>query len=300
MINLLSPIQYIFIAAIVLYILDSVWEVGSLFRPGTFSKRLSNYFILTGLSFHCAFLIVVSIRSGTLPITTLFESSTFYLSLIVLLSVILKFLYRLQALTPFVMPIVTGFSIASIALIRNDLALTYNLKTFWLFAHIIPLFLGYASFTVSFIFSIMYLTQERQLKKKSFGPLFESLPSLETLDALMWKTITLGFPLLTIGLVSGTVWAKTSNILGLLWYLDPKVTLGALTWLIYAAILHLRLGASFHGTRVAIVTIAGFVIVILTFIGPFLMGHKHGYDKGSVKLEQEIEPEPPGIEKVKS
>jgi ABC-type transport system involved in cytochrome c biogenesis permease subunit len=198
------------------------------------------------------------------------------------------------------MPIVTGFSIASIALVRNDLALTYNLKTFWLFAHIIPLFLGYASFTVSFIFSIMYLTQERQLKKKSFGPLFENLPSLETLDALMWKTITLGFPLLTIGLVSGTVWAKTSNILGLLWYLDPKVTLGALTWLIYAAILHLRLGASFHGTRVAIVTIAGFVIVILTFIGPFLMGHKHGYDKGSVKLEQEIAPEPPGIAKVKS
>jgi cytochrome c-type biogenesis protein CcsB len=300
MINLLSPIQYIFIVTIVLYILDSIWEVGSLFRPGAFSKRLSNYFILTGLSFHCAFLIVVSIRSGTLPVSTLFESSTFYLSLIVLLSVILKFLYRLQALTPFVMPIVTGFSIASIALVRNDLALTYNLKTFWFFAHIIPLFLGYASFTVSFIFSIMYLTQERQLKKKSFGPLFENLPSLETLDALMWKTITLGFPLLTIGLVSGTVWAKTSNILGLLWYLDPKVTLGALTWLIYAAILHLRLGASFHGTRVAIVTIAGFVIVILTFIGPFLMGHKHGYDKGSVKLEQEIAPEPPGIAKVKS
>jgi ABC-type transport system involved in cytochrome c biogenesis permease subunit len=198
------------------------------------------------------------------------------------------------------MPIVTGFSIASVALVRNDLALTYNLKTFWLFAHIIPLFLGYASFTVSFIFSIMYLTQERQLKKKSFGPLFESLPSLETLDTLMWKTITLGFPLLTIGLVSGTVWAKTSNILGLLWYLDPKVTLGALTWLIYAAILHLRLGASFHGTRVAIVTIAGFVVVILTFIGPFLMGHKHGYEKGSVKFEQEITPEPPGITKVKS
>ena len=300
MLNLLSPIQYIFIVTIVLYILDSIWEVGSLFRPGAFSKRLSNYFILTGLSFHCAFLIVVSIRSGTLPVSTLFESSTFYLSLIVLLSVILNFLYRLQALTPFVMPIVTGFSIASIALVRNDLALTYNLKTFWLFAHIIPLFLGYASFTVSFIFSIMYLTQEMQLKKKSFGPLFENLPSLETLDALMWKTITLGFPLLTIGLVSGTVWAKTSNILGLLWYLDPKVTLGALTWLIYAAILHLRLGASFHGTRVAIVTIAGFVIVILTFIGPFLMGHKHGYDKGSVKLEQEIAPEPPGIAKVKS
>lgn len=300
MLAILSPIQYIFIAAIVLYLLDSIWEVGSIFRSQKFSKRLADYFILTGLSFHCTFLIVVSIRSGTLPISTLFESSTFYLSLIVLLSVILKFLYRLQSLTPFVMPIVTGFSIASVALVRNDLVMTYNLKTFWLFAHIIPIFLGYASFTVSFIFSIMYLTQERQLKKKAFGPLFESLPSLETLDTLMWKTITFGFPLLTIGLVAGTVWAKTSNILGLLWYLDPKVLLGSLTWLIYAAILHLRLGASFHGTKVAVVTIVGFTIVLLTFIGPFLMGHKHGYEKRSVTLEQNVSPVDGRLTKVKS
>ena len=201
-----SPIQFVFIAAIVLYLLDSIWEVGSIFNPNRFSKRLADYFIIAGLSIHCAFLIIVSAQSGTLPISTLFESSTFYLSLIVLLSVILKFLYRLQSLTPFVMPIVTGFSIAAVTLVKNDLALTANLKTFWLFAHIIPIFLGYASFTVSFIFSIMYLTMERQLKKKSFGPLFESLPSLENLDALMWKTITMGFPLLTIGLISGTVW----------------------------------------------------------------------------------------------
>ena len=296
-----SPIQFVFIAAIVLYLLDSIWEVGSIFNPNRFSKRLADYFIIAGLSIHCAFLIIVSAQSGTLPISTLFESSTFYLSLIVLLSVILKFLYRLQSLTPFVMPIVTGFSIAAVTLVKNDLALTANLKTFWLFAHIIPIFLGYASFTVSFIFSIMYLTMERQLKKKSFGPLFDSLPSLEPLDALMWKTITMGFPLLTIGLVSGTVWAKTTNILGLLWYLDPKVLLGSLTWLIYAAILHLRLGASFHGTKVAVVTIAGFVIVIFTFIGPFLMGHKHGYEKSSVILEQEIIiPEEPGMIKVES
>jgi hypothetical protein len=70
--------------------------------------------------------------------------------------------------------------------------------------------------------------------------------------------------------------------------------------LIYAAILHLRLGASFHGTRVAVVTIAGFVIVILTFLGPFLMGHKHGYEKSSITLDQKIILEEPGIIKVES
>ncbi len=296
---MLNPIQYIFTVAILLYLLDSIWEIGAIFRPGRFSKRLSCCLILSGLSLHCIFLLIVSASSGILPISTLFESSAFYLFLIVLVSVVLKYLYKLPSLTPFVMPLVTGFSIATIALVRNDLTLPYNLKSFWLFAHIIPLFLGYATFTVSFIFSIMYLTQERLLKKKAFGPLFESLPSLETLDALMWKTVTFGFPLLTIGLVSGTVWAKTSNILGELWYLDPKVLLGSLTWLIYAALLHMRLGASFHGTRVAVVTIAGFVIVILTFIGPFLMGAKHAYEKGSAGLEQKATPVDVSMAKVK-
>ncbi|GJQ58110.1 MAG: hypothetical protein SCALA701_09110 [Candidatus Scalindua sp.] len=186
------------------------------------------------------------------------------------------------------MPVITGFSIATVLLVGNKLSLTYELKKFWQFAHIIPIFLGYSAFTVSFILSIMYLTQERQLKKKAFGPLFESLPSLETLDALMWKTITLGFPLLTIGLASGTIWAKTSNILGELWYLDPKVLLGALTWLIYAALLHLRLGASFHGTKVALVTVIGFFVVVFTFIGPFFMGSKHAYVKSSVILKNEL------------
>jgi ABC-type transport system involved in cytochrome c biogenesis permease subunit len=114
----------------------------------------------------------------------------------------------------------------------------------------------------------------------------------------MWKTITFGFPLLTIGLVTGTIWAKTSNILGELWYLDPKVLLGAFTWLVYAALLHLRLGAAFHGTKVACVTITCFIIVLLTFVGPFLMGSKHAYVNSSIILEQKIPPDDVGMAKI--
>jgi len=288
---MLDPIQYIFIVTILFYLLDSIWEIGSIFNPQKFRKVLANYFIIAGLCLHSAFLIIVSMQTGNLPISTLFESATFYLFLIVLISVAIKFAYRIPSITPFLMPIITGFSIAAIALVGNSLTLTYELKRFWQFAHIIPIFLGYSAFTVSFILSIMYLTQERQLKKKAFGPLFDSLPSLGTLDALMWKTITLGFPLLTIGLATGTIWAKTSNILGDLWYLDSKVLLGSLTWLIYAALLHLRLGASFHGTKVAFVTVIGFVIVVFTFIGPFLMGSKHAYVESSPMLKKEIQME---------
>ncbi len=296
---MISPTQSIFIAAILFYLLNSIWEVSSIFQPGKFSRKLTNLFIFAGISIHGAFLIILSFRSHNLPITTLFESSTLFLFLIVLVSIVIKYIYRLPSINPFVMPIVTAFSIAAIALVRNDLALSIELAKFWQIVHIIPIFLGYAAFTVSFILSIMYLTQERQLKTRKFGPLFESLPPLETLDALMWKTITFGFPLITIGLVTGTIWAKTSNILGALWYLDSKVLLGILTWLVYAALLHLRLGASFHGTKVAFVTIAGFIIVILTYIGPFLMGSKHAYKKSPVKLEQEVHPDDVGLAQMK-
>ena len=295
---MINSIQSIFIGAVFFYFLDSVWEIGSIFRLEKFSKRLANFFILTGLCLHSAFLIILSIKSKNLPIATLFESSVFFLFLIVLIAVITKYIYKLPSLTPFVMAIVTVFCIASIALIRNDLILSNDLAKFWQIVHIIPIFLGYAAFMVSFILSIMYLTQERQLKTKNFGSLFNSLPSLETLDNLMWKTITFGFPLLTIGLVTGTIWAKTSNILGELWYLDPKVLLGAFTWLVYAALLHLRLGASFHGTKVACVTIACFIIVLLTFVGPFLMGSKHAYVKSSIELNQKIPPGDVGLAKI--
>lgn len=292
-------IQSIFIAVIIFYLLDSIWEIGAIFRPNKFSRKLSNFFILTGLTIHIALMIILIIRSGNIPINTLFESSVFFVFLIVIISVIIKYIYKLPSFSTFVMPIVTIFSISAISLISNDLALTTDLKIFWQLAHIIPIFIGYAAFTLSFILSIMYLIQERQLKAKGFGPLFEYLPSLETLDTLMWKTITFGFPLLTIGLVNGTIWAKTSNILGVNWYLDSKVLLGTLTWLVYAALLHLRLGASFHGTKVACVTIGGFLVVILTFIGPFLMGSKHAYVKSTMKIEQKVQEDDVGMTGIK-
>lgn len=295
---MINSIQIIFIGATFFYFLDSIWEIGAIFRPGRFSKRLTNFFILAGLGLHSAFLIILCVKSKNLPINTLFESSVFFLILIVFITIVTKYLYKLQSLTPFVMPIITVFAMASILLLKNKLTLSNDLAKFWQIAHIIPIFMGYAAFMVSFILSIMYLTQERQLKTKNFGVLFNSLPSLETLDTLMWKTITFGFPLLTIGLVTGTIWAKTSNILGELWYLDSKVLLGAFTWLVYAALLHLRLGASFHGTKVACVTIACFVIVLVTFIGPFLIGSRHAYVKSSIEHKQKIPPEDVGMAKM--
>lgn len=234
---------------------------------------------MMGFFIHSGFLVFLGLESGNIPITNVYESFISLLWCVLFVYINLDYLYKLPSLDTFLVPLVTGLSIWATTFDGGNLTVAVSLKSFWLVAHIIPIFVGYAAFTISFSLSIMYLTQQRQLKLKLFGSLFNKLPSLEGIDKLMWKTLSLGFPLLTLGLVFGAFWVRTQNILGDMWYLDYKVILGLATWLIYAALLHMRLVSSFHGTKVACMTIVGFCLVLFTFIGTFFMGSKHAFQK---------------------
>jgi ABC-type transport system involved in cytochrome c biogenesis permease subunit len=228
---------------------------------------------------HSLFLIYLASRAGNIPVTNLFESVVFLTWCVVAVFNGVEFLYSVPSLGAFLFPLVTALSLWVLSLGDSPLNAPANLSKFWLVAHTIPLFMGYAAFTLTFVLSLMYLIQQRQLKQKLFGPLLLGLPSLESLDRLMWKTLSFGFPLLTLGLVFGTFWVKYFNILGPQWYLEPKVVMGTVTWLVYAGLLHLRVGVTMHGSRVALLNIAGFTLVLFTFIGTFFLGAQHGYQK---------------------
>ncbi|KKO19418.1 MAG: hypothetical protein DCC43_07130 [Candidatus Brocadia sp.] len=280
--------QIPFIVVIFLYFISSVWSIGHIIKPAFFNKKVAKWSMMMGFLTHSGFLIFLGLESGNIPITNVYESFISLIWCILFVYINLDYLYKLPSLDTFLVPVVTALSLWALTFDGGDLFLTVSLQNFWLIAHIIPIFIGYASFTISFSLSIMYLTQQRQLKHKLFGPLFTRLPSLEGIDRLMWKTISFGFPLLTLGLVFGTFWVKTQNILGEQWYLDYKVVLGLATWLIYAALLHMRLVASFHGTKIACLTIAGFCLVLFTFIGTFFMGTKHAFQKVSEQVHTEF------------
>lgn len=280
--------QIPFIVVIFLYFISSVWSIGHIIKPAFFNKKVAKWSMMMGFLTHSGFLIFLGLESGNIPITNVYESFISLIWCILFVYINLDYLYKLPSLDTFLVPVVTALSLWALTFDGGDLFITVSLQSFWLIAHIIPIFIGYASFTISFSLSIMYLTQQRQLKHKLFGPLFTRLPSLEGIDRLMWKTISFGFPLLTLGLVFGTFWVKTQNILGEQWYLDYKVVLGLATWLIYAALLHMRLVASFHGTKIACLTIAGFCLVLFTFIGTFFMGTKHAFQKVSEQVHTEF------------
>jgi ABC-type transport system involved in cytochrome c biogenesis permease subunit len=120
----------------------------------------------------------------------------------------------------------------------------------------------------------MYLLQERQLKAKRPGALYYRLPSLETLDRITYRTLTLGFPFLTLGLLLGALWARTAW--GSVFAFDPLALFSFLAWLVYAATLGGRAVAGWRGRRAAYFAVVGFGVLLLTLGAGFLLPGRHG------------------------
>ena len=138
-------------------------------------------------------------------------------------------------------------------------------------------FFSYASFALSCAVSIIYLIKlKRKEKGEKEGALTSLFPSLDSLDELAYKTIVVGFPLLTIGIVTGAAWANYAW--GSYWSWDPKETWSLITWFVYAIFLHARVTRDWRGRRTAILSILGFVAVVFTYFGVnYLLSGLHSY-----------------------
>ncbi|RLC00635.1 MAG: c-type cytochrome biogenesis protein CcsB, partial [Deltaproteobacteria bacterium] len=113
------------------------------------------------------------------------------------------------------------------------------------------------------------------IKNKNHGFFFRRLPSLELLDSTGYTCIISGFAMLTLGLITGFLYAKL--IWGRLWSWDPKEVWSGITWLLYAALLHGRFALGWRGRKAAIISVIGFVVLLFTFLGVnFLLEGHHG------------------------
>jgi ABC-type transport system involved in cytochrome c biogenesis permease subunit len=135
----------------------------------------------------------------------------------------------------------------------------------WLILHIVLALCSYLAFLVACTSGTLFLVQERQLRLKRLGQLFHRIPSLAALDLLNLRAIALGFLMFTIGLVCGIAGRKeTLNA----WVsLDPKEALAYLTWVAYAVLLVIRLTGTLSHRKVAVLSILGFCLVLLTCFG---------------------------------
>src|SRR6185295_11227280 len=139
------------------------------------------------------------------------------------------------------------------------------LRSNWLYIHIPLIFLGYAALFIAFAAAIMYLIQERALKSKHPVRFYNWLPSLEICDDLAYRSLAIGFPLMTLGIVTGALWAQA--VAGGFWATDATVLFSFLTWLVYLLLISYRLVAGWRGRKAAYLSIVGFTGVLVTVLG---------------------------------
>lgn len=141
--------------------------------------------------------------------------------------------------------------------------------------HVSFVIFAYGAFFITFLTGLMYIWQERELKLKRFGNRFFKLPALDTCDAISYKSMTVGFVLLTIGIVTGIIWSGRRD--GVYWHGDPIEIMAMATWLIYMFMIHYRVTAGWRGRRTALIGIIGFALVIFSFVGLKYLGNVHGF-----------------------
>jgi cytochrome c-type biogenesis protein CcsB len=262
---------------------------------------IASLFAYAGLALHTVSIGLRWVESynlgyGHAPLSNMYESIIFFSWTIVLIFLLIDLKYKYKIVGVFVMPFALFslawaqmFSVASIVgssalsklVIMDDKIspLMPALQSNWLLYHVITCFLGYAAFAVACGVSIMYLIKanfEKPDKDKSAGGILAVFPPIKVLDDMNYRAIMVGFPLLTLGIITGAAWANYAW--GSYWSWDPKETWSLIVWFVYAAFLHARFTRGWVGKRAAWLSIIGFASTLFCYLGVnLLLSGLHSY-----------------------
>ncbi len=254
---------YLYTGAFVLFLLASI----SYFLHLKFRRKLvlllSNLLFLSAFALITAYIARQWISTGQPPFKTMFQSLVF---LVWNISIVYFFLEKSERL----------YFLGGFAAIFNALTLFFAgvyadvvqvslppaLRSFWFIPHVVFYFAGYAFLFIGFLMSILYLLFP---ERKYLGKDHWSGQLWKDYDEFSYRAILFGYTFLTFGLVVGAVWAKVAW--GNFWSWDPKENWALITWFVYLAYLHLRYVRGWKGKKAAVLSIIGFVVIIITYIG---------------------------------
>lgn len=238
--------------------------------------RCSYWILVAGFICHTIFLSCRYYYLGTAPVLDLKSALGFFSWSIICVYLLFQIKFRLMVLGSFVAPLAAFFMVISYAMPWMEGPVKPIFKSLWLTVHVGTVFIGNGLFAIAFLAAIMYLIQEHQIKRKRFGSFYSRLPSLATLDTINYQSLIYGFPFLTLGMITGSIYAQ--YVLGKYWQWDPKEVWSLITWLFYGALLHERIVVGWRGRRAAIMSILCFCILIFTFVGvSFWLGGYHSF-----------------------
>jgi len=256
--------------------------------------RAASFAAFLGLGAHAVSVLARGVAAGRVPWGNMYE----YSSLLALLVVagylfVVEGIFKVRVLGGFVLAFsVLTMAIAVMFLYVGPGPLVPALNSYWIKIHVVAAITGSSLFALGCIVTILYLAKDRRERRSAVAPApimggsvdlddapphFESgadeavggatrrgiLPPAAVLDRVAYRTIAFAFPIWTFAVIAGAIWAEQAW--GRYWGWDPKETWSFITWVIFAGYLHARATSGWRGRRAAVIALAGFASLLITY-----------------------------------
>ena len=263
-------------------VVSAIAYVVHLLRPSRGIGWVATGASVVGLVVLTLGLAVRAVQAGHWPLASIYEFSLVFLWGVVFVHLLLERMTALRqaqdvdtrAGGAFILPI--AFLIGTYAwVLTPDSAqapqpLLPALQSIWLQLHTITAAVGYGGFTASCGAGLMVL-----IKETGFG-LADRLPSPREIDAYNYRAVALGYPWMSLAIITGAIWAQVAW--GSYWSWDIKETWALMVWLVYTLFFHTRVTKGWRGRPTAIISIVGFLMVLFTFLGVGWLARRVGLE----------------------
>ena len=240
-----------------------MYALATLTRGSELVDRVSLHAAYLGMVFHFVSLTEMTRLGGQAALGSIDSSESLLGFLIMVVFMVVYLIYHTTSVGIVAFPLVFLLTFLASTAERPFLRLSETAHRGWLFAHIALVVAGYAALVLSFAASLLYLIQERALKSKRLGGIFSRLPALEVIEQIGFRSVLFGFPFMTLGLIAGVALARVT--FSRVNFLDPKIFLSVLMWVVYLLLLYTRWNSGWRGRRAAYLASGAFVAAVVAW-----------------------------------
>jgi ABC-type uncharacterized transport system permease subunit len=256
------PILWLHVA-LACYGVGLFYALVALTRSSDLLNKIALYAVHLGMVFHFVSLAEAMRLSGQITLTSVHNAESVLAFLLMVVFMMVYLAYRTTSPGIIIFPIVFLLTLIAATGQQPFLQIPPDVRKSWVIVHVALILTGYAALIVSFCASVLYLLQERSLKSKKSGGVFSRLPALEVIDEIGYRSLLLGFPFMTLGLMVGTLVAQVT--FGRVDFLDPKILLSLLMWAVYLLMVYTRWSAGWRGRRAAYLAAGAFVAAVIAW-----------------------------------
>lgn len=254
----------LFKASLVVYLASTIGYIISLLSKRVWVARVSTWILTFAVAIHAVSLVARTIETGHSPVLDVYDTLSFFAWVMAGVYLVLQLITKTRVLGAFVSPVTFLIMVVASVRIGEHVSISPVLQGSLVAVHVVLSVVGEAFFVLASFAGAMYLIQDGFLKARRVMTYSRLLPSLRDLDRISHVCLLWGFPALTLGIIAGSVWART--VWGHHWQWDPRQIWTLLVWLSYAVLLHQRLAIGWKGHKAAIYSIMAFLIILISFL----------------------------------